>query len=274
MKKASHFCYNFSMRKILSYFTRYEKIWFFSISILAIACTFLFPEDEVNGVNGWLVMALYLADTLLNVLCELLISKQSKWNFLVSLGVEAAEIAVCVVMAERWTTFAVTILFWIPIDIISFVNWNRHADEQEKEITEVRKLTGKQHVIVLCSIALWTIVAGFVTCYVTENILPSDFFGGNRNLEMITCYLDACVAALGIANGVFIWLRYREQWIAWYAYAILEMVLNIIAIAAGHPGQSVLLILKLGYLTNTTYGYITWSKYINSHSDLLTNNGN
>ena len=261
------------MRKILSYFTRYEKIWFVSITLLAIICTVLFPEEEMNGVNGWLVMALYLADTILNVSCELLIAKQSKWNFIVSLGVEAAEIGVCLVMAERWTTLAVTLFFWIPIDIISFINWNRHLDQDKKELTEVRKLSGKQEVIVLCAIAVWTIVAGFVTCYFTENIYISDFFSGNRDLEIITCYLDACVAALGIANGVFIWLRYKEQWIAWYAYAVLEMVLNIIAIAAGHPGQSVLLVLKLGYLTNTTYGYIKWERYIKEHKR-LTNNGN
>ena len=30
-------------------------------------------------------------------------------------------------------------------------------------------------------------------------------------------------------------------------------------------GQYVLLILKLGYFTNTTYGYIKWSKYIREH---------
>ncbi len=255
------------MGKITKHFTRYEIIWFCSITVLALACTIIFPEDEVNGVNGKIVMALYLADTVLNIACELLIAKQSKWNFIVSLGVEAAEIAVCVVMAARWTTCAVTIFFWIPIDIISFINWNKHPDKSESELTEVRSLSGKQEVLVLVAIAVWTIIAGLVTCYVTEDILISDFFGEKRNLEVITCYIDACVAALGIANGVFIWLRYREQWIAWYAYAILELVLNIIAIAAGHPGQSVLLILKLGYLSNTTYGYIKWSKYIKKHEE-------
>jgi len=254
------------MRKLLNHFTKYEIIWFCSITVLAIACTILFPEDEVNGINGKVVMALYLADTILNVACELLIAKQSKWNFIVSLGVEAAEIAVCVVMAARWTTCAVTIFFWIPIDIISFINWNRHPDRAEKDLTEVRSLSGKQETLVLIAIAIWTILAGFITCYLTEDILISDFFGENRNLEVVTCYIDACVAALGIANGVFIWLRYKEQWIAWYAYAILELVLNIIAIAAGHPGQSVLLILKLGYLSNTTYGYIKWGKYIKEHN--------
>ncbi len=256
-----------------NYFTTYEKIWFCSIGILAILCAILFPEEDINGINGTLIMLLYLADTILNVACELLIAKQSKWNFIVSLAVEAAEIAICIVMAERWTTFAVTILFWIPIDVISFISWNKHADKDIKNVTEVRCLTGKQLVIVLFSIAVWTILAGFVTCYITDSILPSDFFKGNRNLEMITCYLDACAAALGVANGVFILLRYREQWIAWYVYSILEIALNIIAIIAGHPGQGVLLILKLGYLTNTTYGYIQWTRYIKAH-DLLTNNGN
>ena len=36
----------------------------------------------------------------------------------------------------------------------------------------------------------------------------------------------------------------------------LEAAINIIS------GQYVLLVLKLGYLTNTTYGYIKWTKYI------------
>ena len=251
------------LKKISNYFSTYEKIWFFSILILAVFCTLFFPEDDFNGVNGRAIMALYLADTVLNVACELLISKQSKWNFIVSLGVELAEIGCCIVMAERWTTLAVTIFFWIPIDIISFINWSRHPDAQEKELTEVRTLSGKQEVLVLLGIAVWTIAAGLITCYVTENIVISDFFAGSRDLEVLTCYLDAFASALGIANGVFIWLRYREQWIAWYAYSLIELAINIIAIVGGHPGQSVLLILKLGYLTNTTYGFIKWSKYIN-----------
>ena len=53
----------------------------------------------------------------------------------------------------------------------------------------------------------------------------------------------------------------REQWIAWYICAALEAVINILS------GQYVLLILKLGYFTNTTYGYIKWTKYIKSHQE-------
>ncbi len=245
-------------KKLWSYFTTYEKIWFFSILILAFIFAFIFPEEDVNGVNGKIIMGLYLADIFLNILCELLISKQSKWNFIVSLGVEITEILICVVLSYRFATMASTIFFWIPIDIISFINWHRHPDKQEEDLTKVRKLSGVMEVVVIAGIALWTIGVGY---FLTTLDFGTDLFNGNEVLEVVTCYLDACVSAVGMANGVFILLRYREQWIAWYISTILETIINILS------GQYVLLVLKAGYLTNTTYGYIKWSKYIKEHGN-------
>lgn len=240
-------------KELWSYFTTYEKVWFFIILILAVIFSFLFPEEDVNGINGQLIMALYLLDTFLNILCELLISKQSKWNFIVSVFVELTEIAICLVLSYRFATMASTLFFWLPIDIISFINWHRHPDKQKEELTEVRKLSGLAEVLVISGIVVWTIVVGG---FLSELDIMTDLFGGNQTLETIVCYLDACVSAVGIANGVFILLRYREQWIAWYICTILESVINILS------GQYVLLVLKFGYLTNTTYGYIKWTKYI------------
>lgn len=244
-------------KKLWNYFTTYEKIWFFSILILAVIFAFIFPEEDINGVNGRLIMGLYLADVFLNILCELLISKQSRWNFIVSLFVEITEIAICVVLAYRFATMASTLFFWIPIDIISFINWSRHPDRRDEELTEVRKLSGVMEAVVIGGIALWTVCVGY---FLTTLDFGTDLFGGNEFMEVLVCYLDACVSAVGIANGVFILLRYREQWIAWYISSILEAVINILS------GQYVLLVLKAGYLTNTTYGYIKWTKYIKSRS--------
>ena len=245
------------MQKIWTFFTTYEKCWFFSILILAVICAFIFPEEDTNGVRGSVVMALYLLDTFLNILCELLISKQSKWNFIVSVFVEITEITICVVCAYRFATMASTLFFWLPIDIISFVSWNRHPDRQQTELTEVRRLSGVVEVLVIIGIFVWTILIGY---FLTTLDVTTNLFHGNVTLENIVCYLDACVTAVGICNGVFILMRYREQWIAWYISAILEGVINVLA------GQFVLLVLKLGYLTNTTYGYIKWTKYIKQQS--------
>lgn len=205
-------------------------------------------------------MGLYLADTVLNILCELLISKQSKWNFIVSVFVEITEILICVVLSYRFATMASTLFFWLPIDIISFINWHRHPDKKEEELTQVRRLSGWAEVAIIAGIAVWTIGVGY---FLTTLEIGTDLFGGNELLETIVCYLDACVSAVGICNGVFILLRIREQWIAWYISAILEAVINILS------GQLVLLVLKVGYLTNTTYGYVKWSRYIREHQDAV-----
>lgn len=237
-------------------FTTYEKSWFLSIMVLATIFSVAFPEESANGVNGIIIMLLYLLDTFLNILCELLISKQSRYNFLVSVLVEIAEIAMCVVLMYRFATMVTTLFFWLPIDIISYINWSKHKDDEEEELTVVRKLKGYQEVLVIIGIIIWTFVVGYL---ISGLDIATDFYN-NKSLETFIIYLDACASAVGIANGLFIFFRLREQWIAWYICAFLEAVINIIS------GQYVLLVLKFGYFTNTTYGYIKWSRYIKEHT--------
>ena len=108
----------------------------------------------------------------------------------------------------------------------------------------------------LLGIVVWTIVVGY---FISGLDIATDFYN-NKTLETAIIYIDACASAVGIANGLFIFFRLREQWIAWYICAFLEAVINVIS------GQFVLLVLKLGYFTNTTYGYIKWSRYIKTHT--------
>lgn len=244
------------IKKIWNDFTTYEKIWFFSVVGLTIIVSVLFPTIVDNlDVNPLLIMGLYVADVLTNALCELLISKQSRWNFIVSLLVEIIEIATCIVIKERFATLATTIFFWIPIDIISFINWNRHKDTKDDNLTVVRSLKGYQEILIILGIVVWTVCVGYLLTRIdTEGILEAGSLA-----EKVVCYADAMVSAVAICNGVFIFLRLKEQWIAWYINTVIEIVINILL------GQWVLLVLKGAYLTNTTYGYIKWKKYINSH---------
>ena len=110
--------------------------------------------------------------------------------------------------------------------------------------------------MVILGIIIWTIVVGYL---ISGLDIATDFYN-NKSLETAIIYIDACASAVGIANGLFIFFRLREQWIAWYICAFLEAIINIVS------GQYVLLVLKLGYFTNTTYGYIKWTKYIQSHT--------
>ena len=108
------------------------------------------------------------------------------------------------------------------------------------------------------AIIVWTVVVGY---FLSGLDIATDFYSDER-LETIIIYIDACASAVGVANGLFILFRLREQWLAWYICAALEAVINILS------GQYVLLVLKLGYFTNTTYGYIKWTRYIKNHAEL------
>lgn len=242
-------------------FTTYEKSWFVSIMLLATIVAVLFPEEGANGVNGIIIMLLYLLDTFLNILCELLISKQSRYNFLVSVVVEITEILTCVVLMYRFATIATTLFFWLPIDILSYINWSKHKDDEDDELTAVRRLKGYQEVLIILGIIIWTFGVGY---FLSGLDIKTDFLNGDQKLMTIITYIDACASAVGVCNGLFIFFRLREQWIAWYICAFLEAVINILA------GQYVLLVLKLGYFTNTTYGYIKWTRYIKEHNEQKT----
>lgn len=250
------------LNNLWNYFTTYEICWLISILGLSIIVTILFPSvvDDL-GIHPFAIMGLYLLDVVLNVICELLISKQSRWNFIVSLFVEITEIVTLILIAERFATMAVTIFFWIPCDIISFVNWNKNKDKDEDKLTIVRTLKGWQEALIILGIAIWTVGVG----YLLTVISPEGILEANSTAEIALCYIDACASAVGICNGLFILFRFREQWIAWYICTILETIMNIIL------GQWVLLVLKAGYLTNTTYGYIKWTKYIKSHENKTVN---
>ena len=103
---------------------------------------------------------------------------------------------------------------------------------------------------------MWTFAVGY---FISGLNIKTDFLKGNKEIETLIIYLDACASAVGIVNGLFIFFRLQEQWIAWYLSSILESMINILS------GQYVLLVLKFGYFTNTTYGYIKWNKYIKEH---------
>jgi len=244
------------LKKLNSYFTLYEKIWFTSIVVISVIMAFLFPVADVNGFNGTIIMALYLFDVVVAVLCELLTSKQSKWSFFIYNFVEIAEIVILIMLKARFATLAVSIFVWIPLHIISFINWSKHPDKVNKELTTVRSLKWWQSLILVLISIVWTFGIGYLTAaYAPE----TDFYSAVWQ-EKAVAYLDACVSIVQIINGILLYFRFKENWLVWYMSIVLETIINIIS------GQWILLVLKVGYITNTTYGYIKWTKYIKNNT--------
>lgn len=245
------------LKKLWNYFNTYEKLWMGSMLVLSIVMSILMPEDSANGVSGWIITALYFLDVVVACICELLTSKQSKWSFIIYVFVEFIEIAILIILRARFASMAVSLFMWLPLHIISFVDWHRHPDRDDKSLTEVRKLNWWQQLIMYSSFVVWTIGIG----YLGATFSPETDFYNSTLTEQIVAYLDAGVSAVGIACGILLFFRYREAWTIWYVSIALETAINIIS------GQWLLLVLKLGYLSNTTYGFFVWTKYIKKNKN-------
>lgn len=237
-------------KKLWNYFSTYEKIWYTSSILLMVGLLIFFFDDVIanEGNESFVGNTFFTISTIIAIFggltCELLIAKQSCWNFIVSLiCIELMEFTIFFSLGD-YATACVSLFFWIPIDIISFICWIRLKDKKEKELTKVRKFTALQDILLVVIILIFTFVVGYLLTLI----------GGEET------YVDACVAALGMTNGILILLRFREQWVVWLIYLIVEGILWIVN---GHY----LMLIKTGALIiNTIYGWIKWSKYIKKNN--------
>jgi len=248
-------------KKLWGYFTTYEVCWFLIFTALTIAVSIVFPEESINGVSGTLLTVIYLFNVILGIFCELLTSKQSKWSLFLYIFVEIIEIVKFILISALFASMIVSLFFWLPMHIISFISWHKHEDQKRKELTVVRSLKPKHAVILFVGVAVWTLVMG----YLVAAYAPDTEFFSNDSIKVTVSYLDACISALAIANGILLYFRFKENWIVW----LISSILCIITYAL--TGWWVFIVLQLGYITNTIYGYACWTKYIKNKANEQAN---
>ena len=230
-----------SFLSFLKSFNKFELIWFFSVIVLLSLAMIFLPDALFDDSDNTLIVVCSIISIVANPLCELMISKQSKYNFLVSIGfIEITEMIIYLSL-HLYSCALVSLLFWVPIDIVSFFKWKKNKDEKDEDLTKVKRLTWKQDILIILGIAAFSFVVGWLL-----SLIP----------ECEDSYLDAFVSALGMANGILLLLRYNEQWYAWFAYLIFDAVLWIIS------GHYIMLITVAAMMINTIYGFVKWIKYI------------
>ena len=222
-------------------FNKFELVWFFSVIVLLVFAMGFFPDLLFEDSSKVFIVVCSVLSIVANPLCELMISKQNKYNFILS--IVCIEVTEMVIYASLglFSSALVSLLFWVPIDIVSFVKWKKNSDEKDEEITKVKKLNWWQDILIILGIAAFSFVVGWIL-----SLIPG----------CEDTYLDAFVSALGMANGILLLLRYNEQWYAWFAYLIFDAVLWIIS------GHYIMLITVVAMMINTIYGFIKWIKYI------------
>ncbi len=227
-------------------FTPYQITYLVVVFALTIGFTIVMPDMMLEDMSNTFVVVCSVIAVLANPICELLISKQSRLNFIVDIFfIEIPEFVLCV--WNGWYSIAIiTLVFWIPIDIFSYIKWVRHTDSEHDELTVVKKLSPKQDILIIAAIAVFTIVIGSLI-----QLIP----GASES------YLEALAGACGMANGILLLLRYTEQWYAWFTTLVMYTVLYIVS------GSFIMLITVAAMLVNTVYGFVKWVMYTRAHKD-------
>lgn len=229
-------------------FTPYQK-WYLGI-VLAITVLFILflPDYILDDTSNKVAVAASIVCVLSNPVCELMISKQSKYNFVVDIVlVEVSELILCYV--NGWFVTAIIIcVFWIPVSAVSYIRWTKHRDREQEVLTVVKTLTPKQDILVIAGIFAFAFLAGTLI---------------SRIPGAADSYVDALSSGFGIANGVLLLMRYREQWYAWFMTLIMDAALYI------RGGAYIMLITVAAMFVNTCYGYWKWYQYNKSHADAV-----
>lgn len=239
---------NESFKSFLKSFTLYQKIFLAAVVLLTAGFVIFFPDQmmEPEYKKSILLVVCSIITVISNPLCELLISKQSKWNFVIDFFlIEVPELVICLYF--KWYAIAATImLFWMIIDVISFIRWNKHPDVEDENLTVVKRLKPWQSALVVLGIAVFGLVVGKLLQFVPG---ASD------------TYFDAFASAVGMANGILLLLRYSEQWIAWLITTVIYLIMDINAKAY------ILLIGEIAMLVNTIYGICKWYVYTKKQAE-------
>ncbi len=232
--------------RLWNYYSTYEKIWLFSICTIGILLGIFFPEDP--NERTWL-RVIEIIVVIGGCSCELLLSKQSKWAFIVSFVLYDTTQTIVYFANGLYISALFEIIFWIPILFVGFYLWGKKSDGENKNLTKVKAVNWARDAVIFAGILAVSLVTGFL--FTSIGILAEgmpDWW-----------YLDALANAFSVCNGLFLVLRYREQWVAWLGVAITESIIWIL------NGQYILLVLEIGYLMNSLYGFIMWQKYIRGH---------
>ena len=219
----------------------FEVVWLSLTIASLIVLSVLFPDIMFEDRSNTLVVVCSMITIIFGPVVEVLISKQCRYWTMFSLFL--VELLQCVVYInlKLYSSVLINILFWAPIDIITFIKWGKNKDEERKDMTEVKTLGTKGNIIafiIMCTV-------GFLLGFIFK-LLP--------NSEI--SYVIAFSNVFEVSNGIFLLTRYDEQWLAWLGYLVCETIIWVML------GHYIMLITVFSMLINTIYGFVKWKVYI------------
>ncbi|MBP5224080.1 MAG: nicotinamide mononucleotide transporter [Lachnospiraceae bacterium] len=204
------------------------------IFIAARAMVLGFTKGSADGNPAWLTVVNFIS-AVCGVICIFFTAKANISNFLFA-TVNTVVYAIYLVYWHIWGTAALEILFYIPMNFISWYYWAKHRDRELTQKTMARKLTWWQNV--LCAVVIVGAAVGYHAVLVR--------LGGE------VAWFDAFTLSIGIVATILELFRFREQYAWWIVTDVVSVGMYIAHFDA------VYLTKRSIYLIMAVIGLINW----------------
>lgn len=195
-----------------------------------------FTTGAADGNPPWLTVINFIS-AVCGVICIFFTAKANISNFVFA-SVNTVVYAVYLVYWHIWGTALLEILFYIPMNFISWYFWARHRDREITRKTKSRRLTVLQNGV--CAVVV--VASALIYHAVLVKI------GGE------VAWFDAFTLSIGILATILELLRYREQYVWWIITDIVSIGMYIAHFDA------VYLTKRSIYLIMAVIGLFNWAK--------------
>lgn len=214
----------------------YEWIMIVIMTVIAVRSMVLsFVNPTAGGNPPWLSV-INCVSAIAGIICIFFCAKASVSNFVFGL-VNTVVYMVYLWYWKIYGTFCLEMLFYLPMNIMSWIVWARHRDAEQPELTMSKKLTPVQNVVVTVLVIIGTIIYHAILVRV----------GGN------VAWLDAATVAIGIVATILEMRRYREQYVWWLITDVVAVAMYIVHF------DPVYLTKKIIYLIMAFVGLYNWT---------------
>ncbi len=189
-----------------------------------------------NGNPPWLTVVNFIS-AVCGVICIFFCAKANISSFIFAI-VNTITYAIYLVYWHIWGTAALEILFYLPMNILSWYLWAKHRDQGLTQKTKAKKLRLAENIT--CTICV------ILSAYLYHHTLVQ--LGGE------VPWFDAFTLSIGIIATILAMFRYREQYIWWIVADVISVGMFI-----AHP-DAVYLTKRTIYLIMAVIGLVNWTR--------------
>lgn len=206
------------------------------VLIAARAMVVAFTTGASDGNPAWLTIINFIS-AVCGVICIFFTAKANISNFAFA-TVNTIVYAVYLVYWHIWGTALLEILFYIPMNFVSWYFWAKHRDSEITHKTKAKRLTLLQNAVCAAVVVASALIYHAVLVRI----------GGE------VAWFDAFTLSIGIIATILELFRYREQYVWWIITDIVSVGMYIAHFDA------VYLTKRSIYLIMAMIGLINWAK--------------